>query len=215
MFRKTVIAALLIGSTIVVPSAMAAEETGWYAGASLGGSSVDIDGDKWASAAVAAGFASATATTDKNDTVYKIFAGYQVNSNFAIEAGYADLGKASILMTTTGPDAAVTGEFSATVWEASLVGTLPINSDFTAFGKLGFYKDDAKAKIAAISGGEAISASADSSGNGTKFGAGLDYKLDKKTALRFEFERYQDVGDADTTGETNVDVMSLGMITRF
>lgn len=214
MLRKTVIAALLIGSSFVVSNVMAADEAGWYVGASLGRSSIDIDTNKVVAAAVAAGFATATATADTSDTAYKLFAGYKVNRNFAVEGGYTDLGKASISMTTTGPVASINAEAKATAWEVNAVGILPINENFSVFGKLGYHWDDVKAKAAAISGGAGVAINKDYSGNDFKFGVGAEYNINRNVGLRLEFERYNNVGSS-TSGGQDVDVASLGMAYRF
>lgn len=213
MLRKTVIAALLIGSGVVASNVMAADASGWYAGASLGSSSIDVDTNEAVAAALAAGFATATATADTNDTAYKLFAGYKVNRNFAVEGGYTDLGKASISMVTTGPVASINAEAKATVWEVNLVGILPINESFSVFGKLGYHWDDVNAKAAAISGGTGVAISEDYSGNDFKFGVGAEYNINKNVGLRLEFERYNSL--ADGSSGTDVDVASLGMAYRF
>lgn len=215
MLRKTVITALLIGSSVVASNVMAADEAGWYAGASVGRSSVDIDTNKLVADAVAAGFATATATADTSGTAYKLFAGYKVNRNFAVEGGYTDLGSASLSMTTTGPVASVNGDYKATVWEVNAVGILPINDSFSVFGKLGYHWDDVKTTVAAISGGAGVTSNKDYSGNDFKFGVGAEYNINRNVGIRLEFERYSNVGNSSTSGGHDVDVASLGMAYRF
>jgi OOP family OmpA-OmpF porin len=58
--------------------AQAGSEAGWYVGASLGQSQVDVD-------------CSGTTTCDDKDSAWKIFGGYQFNRNFSVELGYTDL----------------------------------------------------------------------------------------------------------------------------
>lgn len=206
MLKKTVIATLLIGSSVVVSNAMAADASGWYAGASLGRSSFDVDTNQTVAAALAAGYATATVTADTSDTAYKLFAGYKVNKNFAVEGGYTDLGKGSLSATTTGPVASGVGNFEATVWEVNAVGILPINESFSVFGKLGYHWDDTKTT------GTGIFGSKDYSGDDFKFGVGAEYNINKNVGLRLEFERYNKV--ASSVG-TDVDVASLGMAYKF
>ncbi len=206
MLRKTVIAALLVGSGVVASNVMAADASGWYAGASLGSSSIDVDTNEAVAAALAAGFATATATADTSDTAYKLFAGYKVNKNFAVEGGYTDLGKTSISMTTTGPVASINAEAAVTLWEVNAVGILPINENFSVFGKLGYHWDDAKTTGTGIFGNK------DYSGDDFKLGVGAEYNINKNIGLRLEFERYNKV--ASSVG-TDVDVASLGMAYRF
>jgi len=207
MLRNTIITALLITSGVVATNVMAADMSGWYVGASLGRSSIDVDTNKTVAAAVAAGYATAAVTaTDLSGTAYKLFAGYKVNKNFAVEGGYTDLGKGSLSVTTTGPVASGVASFEATVWEVNAVGILPINENFSVFGKLGYHWDDAKTTGTGIFGNK------DYSGDDFKFGVGAEYNINKNVGLRLEFERYSKI--ASSVG-TDVDVASLGMAYKF
>jgi OOP family OmpA-OmpF porin len=46
-------------------------------------------------------------------------------------------------------------------------------------------------------------------------GLGGQYNLSKSVGLRVEWERYFKVGDQDTTGETDVDLISAGVVFKF
>jgi OOP family OmpA-OmpF porin len=49
---------------------------------------------------VGAGFATISISDDDTDTGYKIFGGYKLSKNFAIEGGYFDLGRFGFTATT-------------------------------------------------------------------------------------------------------------------
>jgi OmpA-OmpF porin, OOP family len=73
--------AILAIATISAFSAPAvAQDKGLYLGGSLGQSKVSLD-------------CTGASSCDDKDTSWKIFAGYQVNRNFAIEVGYSNLGR--------------------------------------------------------------------------------------------------------------------------
>lgn len=207
MLRKTIIAALLVGSGAVASNAIAADASGWYVGASLGSSSFDVDTNETVAALKAAGVATATVTADKSDTTYKLFAGYKVNKNFAVEGGYTDLGKGSLSATTTGPVASGVASFEATAWEVNAVGILPINESFSVFGKLGYHWNESKTT------GTGIFGSKDYSGDDFKFGVGAEYNINKNVGIRLEFERYNSL--ANSSSGTDVEVASLGMAYKF
>ena len=46
-------------------------------------------------------------------------------------------------------------------------------------------------------------------------GVGLKYNHTKNVAARLEFQRYNDVGDNATTGQSDVNVASLGLRIKF
>src|SRR5262245_5537797 len=99
--NKVAAIALVVGSLGASGSALA-QSTGWYVGGGIGKSSADIDTAGINASIIRAGGAGVTGVatgTDDNDTGFKLFAGYQLNPNFAVEVGYADLGKFSFIST--------------------------------------------------------------------------------------------------------------------
>lgn len=66
-----------------VAPAMAADDTGFYAGAGAGFTRIKIDDNTLA----VAGATASTLTKDESDTGFKIFGGYQFNPNIAVEIG--------------------------------------------------------------------------------------------------------------------------------
>ncbi len=106
-----------------------AAENGFYAGASVGEASIDACGS-----AGALGFT----TCDDSDTGWKIFGGYDLSDNFAVEGAWADLGE----MTASTSGQLQRGiEVDGFILDAK--GTLPLNEQFGVFAKLGFIMWDA------------------------------------------------------------------------
>jgi OOP family OmpA-OmpF porin len=102
----------------------------------------------------------------------KAFGGYQVNSNFAVEAGIADLGRVS--------DG--TGKIKSHGEYLDAVGLLPLGNDFSLLGSVGL----AHVNLDTSNG--------DARGSGLKLGLGSEYALSHNVALRGEYERYQPAG---------------------
>lgn len=136
---------------------------------------------------------------------FKILGGYQVNPNFAVEFGYADLGKTEASFAGFGSDAIAGSGF-----EVLAVGIAPINQQWSMYGKLGFFRWDVDYKD-----GTGLIGSASASGTDLTYGFGAQYSLTKTAALRVEYQQYNDAGDPNTTGEGDVSVMSVGVIFRF
>src|ERR1700690_2511920 len=80
----------LVTLAIIASPFAGADESEWYGGASVGQSRSKIDDARITKNLVGG---PASITHDSNDTGYKIFGGYQASKNFALEAGYFDLGK--------------------------------------------------------------------------------------------------------------------------
>lgn len=191
-------AVLTLGLAAIPQMVQAAE---WYGGASVGQSKAkdivcDLD---------------ITCSSDDTDTGWKIYGGYQFNPNGAIEFGYVDLGKAKI----SGTDSflgATSASWETTGLTAALVGSMPVGQNVGLIGKLGLFNWDLDLNVSSSVFG---SGSESASGTDLTFGLGLKVDLSKMTGIRVEWERFKDVGDNNTTGQSDVDLLSVGFVFKF
>lgn len=151
MFKQIAVAAALV---IASSSALAQQATKFYAGAEA--SSTELEGD--------------------NESGFGGFIGYKINSNFAVEAGYARLASGTI--DFDGDDVDV--EFNQT--SASVIGTLPLSSGFNVYGRLGYNDLKVKARY------EGVSASAKYD-DGVVYGVGLGYAFSPAISGRVEVSK--------------------------
>jgi len=209
--RRTFAAA----AVLLVSGLASAQGTGWYGGVSVGQASVDLDNVSRDIAAEVEdwGVPVVSASEDDNHMVYKLFLGYKYNPNFAIEAGYADLGKydAKVIGDVGGLPLDVRGEVKSKAVFIDAVGILPLTLEFSMFGKVGAAYARTKAHASATLMGFRESDSESDSEYVPKAGFGAEYAFTKTVALRAEYERYFDVGDEDKTGESDVDFWSVGL----
>ena len=195
-----------------------AQTSGFYGGASIGQAKVDMDNssDDSAKLATELGFTNISSSQDDSDTSWKIFAGYKLNQNLAIEGGYADLGK--FQLNADGILNGVTGKLDGSVkshaYFIDLLGVLPMG-DFSVFGKLGGAYTQTKAEASASYSSASASDSVKENKFSPKLGVGVEYNITQSIAIRGEFERYFNVGDDSTTGESDVDVWSVGLKASF
>jgi len=171
---------------------MTGPDSGWFVGGSIGQSKVDIDTSTFAPGA----------TADDKDTSFRVFGGYQFNKHFGVELGYATLGEATV------NEPGVVSTFEAKAFDLVAVGTLPINEQFSVFGKLGMYKGDLDAS-------DTTGASLSESSTDMTYGIGVQYNFNKNLGIRAEWQQYKALGNKDTIGESDVDVMSIGVVYRF
>lgn len=122
------------------------------------------------------------------DTALKVYVGSSVTPNFGWEATYIDFGSLTRGNATT--DAWGLG--------MSLVGVLPLNAGFSAFGKLGAYyvKSEVRGPVFRTSGSDVELGA----------GIGLRYAFNPQFALRLELE---------SIGGEGGDVISVGVQARF
>lgn len=173
------------------------QDVGFYAGFNFGQSRAD-DVD-----------CTGTTACDDKDTAFSIFAGYQVNQNFGVEFGYVDLGRASLDVPGFGGLVAI--RFESTGFEVSGVGIIPINQQLSFYGKLGLFLWDLDVRATGSGGTAALS----EDGTDLTFALGARYSLMRNVALHVQWQRYKDIGDASTTGQSDIDVIGAGLLFRF
>jgi OOP family OmpA-OmpF porin len=186
---KAQLAILSLAAALASPAV--AQDTGFYAGLSLGQSTADD---------ACTGVSGPGVSCDDKDTAWKILGGYQFNRHFAVELGYTDLGEVS----ASGPGGSASIESSA--FELVAVGMMPIVDKFSIYGKLGMYRGETDASAPGVSISE--------SNTDLTFGIGVRYDFIRNLGVRAEWQKYTDVGGGEI-GEADVDVISVGIVYRF
>lgn len=181
-----------------VSAATAAE--GWYGGVSFGQSKADINCDL-----------DVTCSADDKDTGWKLLFGNQFTKNFGVEFGYVDLGEFKVNGIDT-VDGTVDTKYAASGFNLAAVGSMPVSNAISLIGKLGLFRWDLDA-----SGTSSILGSASTSKSGTDlmYGIGASIGMGKNTDVRVEWEVFKDIGDKDVTGESDIDLLSVGLVFRF
>lgn len=187
---KRVAAALLLSSAVAAP-AFAADE-GFYAGVKLGQAKYNTTG-----------------LTKNNPTAFGVFGGYSINKNFAVEAEYIDLGSVATAGTVGG--VAVTASAKTSAWGLSAVGTLPLNNNFSLYGKLGFARAKSDFSGTGTLGSVTVTTALSENKTAATFGLGGLYNVNQSVGIRFGWDRYK-VG---STGPTNVNLYSIGAVFKF
>lgn len=188
--------ALLVALLAFISTPTQAQESRWYVGVGAGISTAKDACD---------GVSGPGVSCDDEDTATKFFGGYQINPNFAVEVGYTDLGKASATFTGLG-----TASFEASGFEAVAVGILPLNPKWSLYGKAGLFMWDLDLKD-----GTGIVGNFSESGTDLTFGFGAGFDFSKTFAVRVEYQLYKDIGDDNTTGTSDVDVIGANLLFRF
>lgn len=156
-----------------------------------------------------------TASHDKKDNGYKLFAGYNFNKFVAVEGHYADFGKTSLSGNTgdTFVHDGTTYSFLANnvtlTSNASSLGlagvfSYPVTNAITPFAKLGlhYWEDDGKASssVANYNDGD--------DGTDLFFGIGMNIAINESLSARVEAERYRFDDD-------ELDYFSIGLQYNF
>lgn len=188
---KPLLAVAMFAFAVVSTPALS-QDAGWF----IGGTGGAVDAKQGCPGGPIAGF-----SCDDTSTGWRAFGGYRFNPYFGYEIGYADLGKITQTLAGFAP-----ATFESTAIDVVLFVALPIGQDFSFFVKGGVFRWDVDSPGFATTS---------SHGEDTTYGFGMHYNLTRNLALRLEYQKYNDVGDTATTGQTHIDVTSVGLVLKF
>ena len=188
--------------------ALAQEGGYYYGGISLGQSRAKIDEERITAGLLGAGLTTTSMTRDERDSAYKLFGGYQFNRNFALEAGYFNLGQFGFTSTTV-PAGTLTGQIKLQGLNLDLVGTLPLTARLSAIGRVGAQYASARDTFSGTGAVSVLNPNPSKRAANYKFGAGLQYEVSPSMLLRGEAERYRINDAVGNRGDINMFSVSL------
>jgi OOP family OmpA-OmpF porin len=202
---------LLTLALMAAPFAMA-QDAGWYGGANIGRTQASIDDARITSGLLGSSLTTTSIQDNDRDRGYKLFGGYQYNKNFAVEAGYFDLGRFGFVANTT-PAGTLNGDIKIRGLNLDAVGILPITEKFSAFGRLGVTYARTNGAFAGTGAVNVLNPNPSKNDTNLKVGLGVQYAMTDALSLRAEIERYR-INDA-VGNKGDVDMASIGLVYRF
>jgi opacity protein-like surface antigen len=219
--------ALVLG----LPVAASAADSGFYVGALVGSSNVDLSKADWDAAVldalntVGTGGVLTSSSLDKSDIGFGAVLGWKFMPNFAVEAYYLDLGKVKADATGTtiigNPtfDVTLSGEFKTNGPAVALVGILPFSQNWEADARAGIYYGDTKITLTAtVAGGGGTASSSDSQSRSSFMGGiGVGYLFNENVSVRLDYMYFDSVGikRSGIDDTANVNLISLGVRYMF
>lgn len=179
-----------------------------YGGISIGQSQARIDEQRISARLAAEGASRSSMTRNEHDMAYKIFGGYQFNRNFAVEAGYFNLGKFDFNSTTV-PAGTYNGQIKLQGANVDLVATLPLTQRWSALGRAGIQYANARDTFQSTGAVRISNATPSKNAINYKIGAGVQYEVNPSLFVRGEVEHLR-VNDAiGNRGGVNMYTVSL------
>ncbi|UCE88405.1 MAG: outer membrane beta-barrel protein [Pseudomonadota bacterium] len=130
-------------------------------------------------------------SVDDRDSAWKLFGGINFSQYFAVEFGYADLGRSSSSFSNNSASTRVDSQ----ALYALAVGRLGIGERFAVLFKGGPAWWDVEASASAVdSGGTPVSRSKSDNGLNGMLGIGFEFSATKRFGVRIEWERFFGVG---------------------
>ena len=219
--RRLSLVAFAVLGTIASSCVIAQDSTtGPYIGANLGTTRAQFNNDSANSILAGQGFKVNSRTEDNSSNGYKLFGGYQLNRNFAIEGGYFDLGQFNYGLNTSPAGTLNTfplGTFASDTrvrgLNLDLVGMLPLSDQFSVFGRIGAAYAQSRGSFARTGTLPLNNVATNRNDTNVKVGLGLQYAITEALAVRAEIERYRISDPVRNRG--NIDMASVGLVYRF
>lgn len=223
-------------------STAAYADTGFYAGANLGQSRIsmpnytdtvirEFGADP---ATVDRSLLTFRANEDKSHVNYKFYGGYRYNDNLAVEMGFVHLGKFKTDFSAdyddvNGPAGRGSARSSSYGVFVDALGIVPASESVDLFGRAGLAVARTKVRASGYSCEDSALATCTSAGADDRFGSsasktrvlpkvglGADVGLTDTVSLRFEYERYFNVGGSRSIMfKEDINSFSIGLTSRF
>jgi OOP family OmpA-OmpF porin len=211
--------ALLKAAVPMAICSSAAYAQGWYMGAGTGPSKANNLGNcSNLSGLLDPGFA-----CDSGDLSFgwKLFAGYEITRNLAVEGSYVDLGEFTVSASGNAFGAPPGNTVTASVRDRptgfglDAVGTWPVTEQVGVIGRVGIFAWtlDASANTSRKFIGS-VSETDKPTGTGFDFGVGGKYDVDKNLGIRAEIQKFASIGNG-TTGKSDVYLISASVVYRL
>lgn len=148
---------------------------------------------------------------DDTDTGYSLGLGYDFNKYLAVEAGYMDVGEASIAYTNGGDS--LNGSVEGDGFYFGPKVSLPLTDKLAVFGKIGFFTWDGDVAAVGTGAWAAYTGTASEDGTDLYFGGGVACDITETLAAKAEWTRY--TFDGSNWFDTDVDFISAGLTFKF
>lgn len=217
MLKPTYLAlAISLAAIVSSPMLLAQDEnkydltSNWYGGINIGQTHESINDGAIANNELGGGLTSIT--DDDRDNGFKLFTGYQLNNNFAVEGGYFDLGQFGWRAIKDQVGALKT-RTKTRGFNIDLVGSLPMTEKLSAFARGGVHYSESYDRFQGSDNVIVTDRHRRDRDVNFKWGGGLQYDFTQKFAMRLEAERYAINDVMGNNGSINL--YSLGALYRF
>lgn len=208
LFSMSFIAA---ASAFTVQTALA-QDSGWYAGGNVGRTMATVDDARITRGLAGAGLATTSIIDRDRSNGFKIYGGYQLTPNFALESGYFDLGKFGFTANTS-PLGSLSGDIRVRGLNLDLVGMLPLSEQFSLLGRVGANYAQTRGAFSGTGAVGVTNPNPSKRETNYKLGIGLQYAFTESLSMRGELERYR-INDA-VGNKGHIDMLSVGLVYKF
>jgi len=216
MDRKSSILAAAALAALLAAGQAAAQNSGWYIGAGLGATQAKFERGDFT------GLAAGTYSADESDSGARVFGGYRVAPNWAVEFGIAGLGSYRHRFSA-GTGTAVY-RYDASAATVAMAAQLPLAGGVALNGRLGAAFTTTRLRSPSTTGTITTNPPAcpdlffdDCASRKTNFfwGLGAQFDINPRWGIRLDYDNYGTVGEEFETGRAKIESWSANAVFRF
>jgi OmpA-OmpF porin, OOP family len=158
-----------------------------------------------------------TSSLDDTSEAWGVDVGYRWNRYIAMQVGYVDLGTTEYAADFTGTTERLSYRYTSSGPTLAVLGTMPLGQRLALHGRAGLFVSDTRVRVRLEdrASGDFLSFEGNASTARDLVAAvGATWNISESYSLRGEYARMFDVGDADQTGELDVDLLSFSVLFR-
>lgn len=210
--RKILLAVLLFACGPAL-----AQNSNWYIGGGVGSNKADFVRSDFTTTGLATG----TYSADDDDIGGRIFGGYRVAPNWAVEVGLASLGRYQHRYNNAGNVAIYAYDASALTVAAA--ANLPVGGGVSLNGRLGIAFTATELRLRRDNGTANPPFCPDSwwyndcvsQSTNLYWGLGAQFDVSPRWGIRLDYDNYGEVGGEFETGRAKIESLSMNFVWRF
>jgi len=213
--QKTTLAAAALAALLTAGQA-AAQNSGWYIGGGPGATSAKFERGDFT------GLAVGSHSVDESDTGLRVFGGYRVAPNWALEFGLAGLG--SYRHRFVGGTGTAVYRYDVSAATVAMAAHLPLGGGVALNGRLGAAFTGTRLRGPSTTGTITTNPPncvdiffEDCTSTKTNFtwGLGAQFDVNPRFGIRVDYDNYGTVGEEFETGRAKIESLSANVVFRF
>lgn len=215
MNRKSSTLAAAALAVLLLSGHAAAQNSGWYIGGGPGTAKASFERGDFA------GLETGAYTVDDTDVAPRLFGGFRVAPNLALEFGIASLGRYKHRFAA-GSGTAVY-HYDASAATMAMSANLPLAAGVSVNGRLGAAFTSASLRLAVDNGTATIPScnngwwydECTSSKTNLFWGLGAQFDINPRWGIRLDYDNYGKVGEEFESGRAKIETLSANVVFRF
>jgi opacity protein-like surface antigen len=217
MSRKSSVLAAAALAALLASGQAAAQNSGWYLGGGPGSSRLKFERGDFT------GLAAGAYSVDDSDVAPRVFGGYRVAPNWAVEFGIAVLGRFKHRYNAGGGNTAVY-HYDASAATVAMAANLPLSGGVSLNGRLGAAFTATQLRLASATGTITTTPPScntsffdDCTSSKTNFfwGIGAQFDINPRWGIRLDYDNYGKIGEEFETGRAKAQTWSANVVFRF